>query len=69
MDTTVITPAGYADGDAVAGWAKDSVDFVAQINVMNGTGEGKFSPAGLYSREQSFMTVYRLCQALLETQK
>lgn len=69
MDTTVITEAGYADGGDIAGWAKGSVDFVAQANVMNGTGEGRFTPAGTYSREQSFMTIYRLYQALLETQK
>lgn len=69
MDTTVITQASFADSDAVANWAKNSVDFVAQIHVMNGTNEGKFAPAGTYSREQSFMTIYKLYQALLETQK
>lgn len=69
MDTTVITQASFADIDAVANWAKNSVDFVAQIHVMNGTNEGKFAPAGTYSREQSFMTIYKLYQALLETQK
>lgn len=69
MDTTVITEASYADSGAVANWAKDGVDFVAQIHVMNGDNEGRFVPAGTYSREQSFMTVYKLYQALLETQK
>lgn len=67
MDTTVITDAGYADSADVASWARDSVNYAAQINVMNGSG-GSFTPAGAYSREQSFMTIYRLYQALLETQ-
>lgn len=65
MDTTVIEAAKFADDAKVSGWAKNDVSYVSQIKVMGGTGGGNFSPLGTYSREQSFITVYRLYKALL----
>ncbi|MCI8527530.1 MAG: S-layer homology domain-containing protein, partial [Oscillospiraceae bacterium] len=64
MDTESPESAGYTDGDQVGVWFKDAVDFVHQINVMGGTGGNSFSPLGTYTREQSFMTIYRLFQAV-----
>ena len=57
MDTTITADAGFADGEQVDTWARDSVNFVNQIEVMNGTGNNMFTPQGKYSREQSFATV------------
>lgn len=68
MDTTVIEDVTFADAADVAAWAKDDVSYVYQINVMGGTGNDTFSPLGTYSREQSFVTVYRLYKALLAQQ-
>lgn len=68
MDTAVIQPSDFADGGDVAEWARDSVSYVSQIKVMNGTGEDRFTPLGSYSREQSFATIYRLYQAMLAQQ-
>ena len=33
---------------------------------MNGTGNDSFSPRNTYTREQSYMTIYRLFVAVLE---
>lgn len=63
MDTSKITASTFSDGDQVGVWFKDAVSFVSQINVMSGTGNG-FSPLGSYTREQSYVTIYRLFQAV-----
>lgn len=62
MDTSKITASTFSDGDQISVWFKDAVNFVSQINVMSGTGDG-FSPQGNYTREQSYLTIYRLFQA------
>jgi len=54
----------FADADKVAGYAKAGVDFVFAQGVMNGTGDDMFTPAGTYTREQSIMTVLRLCNVI-----
>ena len=64
MDTSNVTAADFADGDTIGAVFQDSVNFVYQINVMNGTGGNNFSPKGSYTREQSYMTIYRLFQAV-----
>lgn len=60
LDTTNIQNAGFADSGEVGEWFTAAVNFVNQISVMGGTGDNKFTPLGSYSREQSFMTMYRL---------
>ena len=51
-------------------WAKEGVQFVSACldpvsgkRVMNGTGTNTFSPLGVYTREQSVMTMIRLLHA------
>ena len=60
----------FADASAIAGWAQDGVAFISACQdptnskrVMGGTGNGKFSPVGNYTREQSVMTLIRLYHA------
>lgn len=65
MDTSKADSAGFADGDSVGIWFKDAVNFVYQINVMGGTGNNSFSPLGTYTREQSYITIHRLFQAIV----
>ena len=65
MDTTKITAAAFVDGSEVGVWFTDAVNFVYQINVMSGTGNNTFSPLGTYTREQSYITIYRLFQAVM----
>ena len=59
MDTSKTSDAGFADSASVGVWFKDAVNYVYHINVMNGSGSG-FVPAGTYTREQSYITIYRL---------
>lgn len=66
VDTSNISRTDFADSESVATWAKDAICFVSQINVMSGTGNNNFSPLGTYTREQSFVTIYRLFQAIME---
>lgn len=50
----------YADRDKISLWALDSVGFVTASGVMNGVGDNKFDPSGLYTREQAYLTFLRL---------
>ena len=61
-------PTEFVDRAQVDSWAKDGVATVSSLftgtgkQVMGGIGEGKFSPKGKYTREQSILTMYRLYQ-------
>lgn len=65
MDTGNVAVAGFTDSGDVGVWFTDAVNFVYQINVMSGTGNNTFSPLGSYTREQSYVTIYRLFQAVM----
>jgi len=58
-------PAVFADGDKIAPYAKESVDFVSEAGIMQGMENGIFSPVGLYTREQAYMTALRLYNTIL----
>lgn len=61
----VLTDASaFADNSSIASWAKTSVDFVFMYDIMNGTGNNNFSPKGTYTRQQAYMTITRLNNAL-----
>ena len=68
MNTDNVRSAGFSDDASLASWGRDAVNFVYQIGVMNGTSTTQltFSPKGTYTREQSFMTIYRLFEAFLK---
>ena len=56
----------FTDDEKISSWAKNGVTFVSGLvskngsAVMGGTGDGKFTPKGTYTREQSIVTLYRL---------
>ncbi len=56
----------FTDEDTFAEWGKDGIFFVSAslsnsgMRVMGGVEDGKFSPAGLYTKEQSVLTIHRL---------
>jgi hypothetical protein len=58
--------ASYTDEAKFATWAKDAIYNVSNIQnsdgvaIMNGMEENHFSPWSLYSREQAYVTIYRL---------
>lgn len=41
-------------------WAKPGIDYVSALGIMSGTGDGNFDPNGLYSYEQTIITMLRL---------
>jgi len=52
--------ADFTDFNQVSYWAVDGVVGAALIGVMGGVGEGRFDPQGLFTREQSIVTMLRL---------
>ena len=48
---------------SVSSWAKDSVAFVNDKNIMNGTSKG-FEPKGKYTKEQAIATFVRMYEKL-----
>lgn len=59
----------FADGAAFSGYAKEAISVMAALDVMKGTGNNQFDPKGTYTRQQSFMTVYRLMTQILNETK
>jgi hypothetical protein len=54
----------FLDASKISDYARQSIDFVYSIGVMKGTGNSLFDPAGSYTREQAYMTVLRLYNAI-----
>ena len=50
----------FADFDQIAYWAVDGVVGAALLGVMSGVDENRFDPQGLFTREQSIVTMMRL---------
>jgi hypothetical protein len=64
MNTQNMPAHTFADSSDISSWARDDIHFVRAAEIMTGTGEGNFSPRGMYQRQQAFMTVYNLMLAL-----
>ncbi len=62
------TGESFADEGEFAPWAAEGIGYVSGLidgngeRVMGGTGEGKFSPGGAYTREQAVVTALRLLE-------
>ena len=65
-DALEAAPAAYADGEKIAAWAMEGVDFVTAAGVMQGVGEGCFAPLGAYTVEQCVVTFLRLYKCAYE---
>lgn len=52
--------ADYVDNDQVGEWFREAVGFVTSAGVMGSVGNHTFHPLGTYTREQSYVTAYRL---------
>ena len=58
-----LTPAGRLPfGDAISGWAYDSVSRVYQAGIMTGTGADTFGASESYTIEQAITTMYQTYQ-------
>lgn len=56
--------APFSDWEDVGAWAEESVALMVQSGVMDGVGEGLFSPATGYTREQCYTTFLRLYEKM-----
>lgn len=54
----------FADNSKIANWAKTSVNYVADKEIMKGTGNG-FEPLSTYTRQQAYLTILRLFSLIL----
>lgn len=50
----------WADASQISSWAHEGINYVVGAGIMNGTGENKFEPQGMFTREQAIVTVYRM---------
>lgn len=64
------TPVTFSESPSLQAWAKEGIDFISACidtknnkRVMGGTDNNKFSPLGSYTREQTFMSIFRLYNA------
>lgn len=56
--------ATFADRAQISSWAAAAVGQVQGVGIMGGVGDNRFDPTGLYSREQSMITLLRLYELL-----
>lgn len=54
----------FSDDAAIAAYAQEAVDYVNALGVMKGTSDTTFTPRGTYTRQQAYLTFYRLYEAL-----
>ena len=52
--------ADFADNANISSWAIDYVGKVQAAEIMDGIGNNIFSPQGVFSREQSIVTIFRM---------
>jgi hypothetical protein len=55
MDVDNPPSSGFTDTDAMSGWAVESINFCFANGIMNGTGNDRFDPKRLFTREQSIV--------------
>ncbi len=60
----VLSTPNYADLADISAWAKAFTGYVYDIGVLKGTSGNKFDPKGSYQRQQAFMSMYRIWQAI-----
>jgi hypothetical protein len=65
LDTT---PVGWADEADIADWALEHTNIVFNAGLMGGTHPDmpRFSPGGMYTREQTVITIMKLHEYSLE---
>lgn len=57
--------ATFSDNSDVSFWALNAVGQMQAANIMGGVGDNIFSPKGLFTREQSIITIIRLWDLLV----
>ncbi|MDR7869759.1 MAG: WG repeat-containing protein [Tissierellaceae bacterium] len=55
----------FNDNKDIAAYAKEAVEYVSGLGIMNGKADNMFAPTDSYNREQAYMTIYRLFNVLV----
>ncbi len=55
----------FNDSKNIANYAKEAVNFVSGLGIMNGKENNNFAPNDSYNREQAYITIYRLFNVLI----
>ena len=61
-----VTDFVFEDSKDISDWAKESVQTVCNLKVMNGVGDNKFDPKGKYTAEQAVTTIIRMYDYLFK---
>lgn len=57
-------PPTFADNNLISTWAINEVGQMQASSIMGGLGDNRFDPTGIYTREQSIVTIWRLYDLL-----
>ena len=58
-------PPIFSDSSSISPWAYDAIGEMQASGVMGGIGFGLFGPKHNYTREQSIVTIWRLCELIV----
>ena len=60
----VLEPVYFTDREDIADWALEDVALMSQLGIMNGVGDGRFDPLGVYTTEQCILSLLRLYETV-----
>ena len=60
----VLEPVTFTDQEDIADWALEDVALMSQLRIMNGVGDGRFDPLGVYTTEQCILSLLRLYETV-----
>lgn len=60
----VLEPVSFTDREDIADWALEDVALMSQLGIMNGVGDGRFDPLGVYTTEQCILSLLRLYETV-----
>ena len=60
------SPPTFSDNQTISSWAFDVVGEVQGAGIMSGVGNNMFAPLGVYTREQSIITIVRVLDMVFE---
>lgn len=64
-DDSPVQNKNFNDSEKISNFAKEAVNYVSSIDVMQGKENNNFAPQDTYTREQAYTTIYRLFNVLV----
>lgn len=59
----------FADNEELSSWAFNQVGSIQATGIMSGVGDNRFAPQSPYTREQSIITIIKLYEMFVQTQR